>query len=76
MLRPAKILLVTLSVSALLISTQSWATNGYLSHGTSVAENGMTGAGVAYSQDSQATANNSAGMVRLGERYDIGAALH
>ena len=63
MLRPAKLLLVTLSVSALLISTQLWATNSYFSHGTSVAENGMAGAGVAYSQDLLAAANNPAGMV-------------
>ena len=63
MLRPAKLLLVTLSVSALLISTQSWATSGYFSHGTSVAENGMAGAGVAYLQDLLAAANNPAGMV-------------
>ncbi len=75
MLRPAKLLLTTLSVSALLLSTQSWATNGYFSHGTSVAEKGMAGAGVAYSQDTLAAASNPAGMVWQGERYDIGAAL-
>jgi long-chain fatty acid transport protein len=52
-----------------------WATNGYFSHGTSIAEKGMAGAGVAYSQDTLAAANNPAGMVWQGARYDIGAAL-
>jgi len=75
MTKPAKLLLTTLSVSALLLSTQSWATNGYFSHGTSTAERGMAGAGVAYSQDALAAANNPAGMVWQGDRYDVGAAL-
>ncbi|MDH3629586.1 MAG: outer membrane protein transport protein [Gammaproteobacteria bacterium] len=52
-----------------------WATNGYFSHGTSIAEKGMAGAGVAYSQDTLAAANNPAGMVWQGARYDIGAAV-
>jgi len=75
MTKPAKILLTTLSVSAILLSTQSWATNGYFSHGTSTAEQGLAGAGVAYSQDTLAAANNPAGMVWQGERYDVGATL-
>ena len=52
----------------------TWATNGYFSHGTSVAEKGLAGAGVAFSQDTLAAANNPAGMVWQGARYDIGAA--
>jgi len=35
----------------------------------------MAGAGVAYSQDALAAANNPAGMVWQGDRYDIGAAF-
>jgi long-chain fatty acid transport protein len=53
----------------------AWATNGYFSHGTSVAEKGMAGAGVAYSQDALSAANNPAGMVWQGNRLDVGAAL-
>ena len=75
MTRPAKLLLAILSASALLLSTQSWATNGYFSHGTSIAEKGMAGAGVAYSQDALSAANNPAGMVWQDNRYDIGAAM-
>jgi len=53
----------------------AWATNGYFSHGTSVAEKGLAGAGVAYSQDTLAASNNPAGMVWQGAGYDVGAAL-
>jgi len=51
------------------------ATNGYFSHGTSVAEKGLAGAGVAYSQDTLSAANNPAGMVWQGASWDIGAAV-
>lgn len=52
----------------------AFATNGYFTHGTSTAEKGLAGAGVAYSQDTLAAANNPAGMVLQGARYDIGGA--
>ena len=60
---------------ALTFPVSVWATNGYFSHGTSIAEKGLAGAGVAYSQDTLAAANNPAGMVWQGARYDIGGAL-
>ena len=60
---------------ALTFPASVWATNGYFSHGTSVAEKGMAGAGVAYSQDTLSAANNPAGMVWQGEGLDVGAAL-
>ena len=66
--RLAALLLLGLPASA-------WATNGYFSHGTSIAEKGLAGAGVAYSQDTLSASNNPAGMVWQGARYDIGAAL-
>jgi long-chain fatty acid transport protein len=66
--------LLTCALVALTIPATSWATNGYFSHGTSVAEKGLAGAGVAFSQDTLAAANNPAGMVWQGARYDIGAA--
>ena len=56
------------------LPTTTWATNGYFSHGTSIAEKGLAGAGVAFSQDTLSAANNPAGMVWQGARYDIGAA--
>jgi long-chain fatty acid transport protein len=60
---------------ALTFPASVWATNGYFSHGTSTAEKGLAGAGVAYSQDTLAAANNPAGMVWQGARYDVGAAV-
>ncbi len=66
---------LTCALVALTFPATSWATNGYFSHGTSIAEKGMAGAGVAFSQDTLAAANNPAGMVWQGARYDIGAAV-
>jgi len=76
MIDTKKLMLVILPVTAtLLFSTQSHATNGYFAHGISVAEKGLAGAGVAYSQDTLSAANNPAGMVWQGGAWDIGAAL-
>jgi long-chain fatty acid transport protein len=66
--------ILTCALVALTFPATSWATNGYFSHGTSVAEKGLAGAGVAFSQDTLAAANNPAGMVWQGARYDIGLA--
>lgn len=74
MILRTRVLQFQLILLALLPAT-GWATNGYYSHGTSVAEKGMAGAGVAYSQDALSAATNPAGMVWQGERLDIGAAL-
>lgn len=51
------------------------ATNGYFAHGYGTTSKGLAGAGVALSQDSLAAATNPAGMVTLGDRIDLGAAL-
>ncbi len=61
-------------ICSLFAPAMAWATNGYFTHGTSTAEKGLAGAGVAYSQDTLAAANNPAGMVLQGARYDIGGA--
>jgi len=66
--------ILTCALVALTFPATGWATNGYFSHGTSVAEKGLAGAGVAFSQDTLAAANNPAGMVWQGARYDIGVA--
>jgi long-chain fatty acid transport protein len=58
-----------------MIPVTASATNGYFTHGVSTAEKGLAGAGVAYSQDTLAAANNPAGMVWQGASYDIGAAV-
>jgi len=63
------------ALAGLLLPLSALATNGYFTHGISAAEKGLAGAGAAYSQDTLAAANNPAGMVWQGARYDIGAAL-
>ena len=76
MIKLKKFLLLILPVAIIfLLPNLSHATNGYFSHGTSVAEKGLAGAGVAYSQDTLAAATNPAGMVWQGGGYDIGVAL-
>ncbi|MDJ0779541.1 MAG: outer membrane protein transport protein [Gammaproteobacteria bacterium] len=64
------------SIATLILSlgmtTGAWATNGYFAHGISTAEKGLAGAGVAYSQDTLAAANNPAGMLSQGDRLDVG----
>ena len=67
--------LITIAVSGLLMSSASYATNGYFGHGYSTKEKALAGAGVALSQDSLAIANNPAGIAGMGERMDIGAAI-
>ena len=67
--------LIALSVSGALIAPSAYATNGYFAHGYSTAEKGLAGAGVAHSQDALASATNPAGLVKVGERLDVGGAI-
>lgn len=64
--------LVAFAIAAALAAPSAYATDGYLSHGYSMKESGMGGAGVAYPQDSLAAATNPAGMVLIGNRVDVG----
>ncbi len=64
--------LLAAALAAATFPASVWATNGYFAHGISVAEKGLGGAGAAYSQDTLAAANNPAGMVWQGARYDLG----
>lgn len=51
------------------------ATDGYFTLGTGPIQDGLAGAGVALPQDSSIAAANPAGLVRVGNGWDIGAAL-
>lgn len=53
----------------------SMATNGYFAHGYGTKSKGLAGGGIALPQDSMASATNPAGMVWVGDRMDLGAAL-
>ena len=57
------------------IPGSSMATNGYFSHGYGTKSKGLAGGGVALPQDAMAAATNPAGMVWVGDRMDLGAAL-
>jgi len=54
------------------IAVPAFATDGYFSIGCGTKQLGQGGAGVAFPQDSLAAAANPAGMVFVGERFDLG----
>jgi len=56
-------------------ATDAQATNGYFAHGYSIKNKAMAGAGVALPLDSITAATNPAGMVYVGNRYDLGLSL-
>jgi len=66
---------LAIALSAATFPATVSATNGYFTHGVSTAEKGIAGAGVAYSQDTLAAANNPAGMVWQGASFDVGATI-
>jgi long-chain fatty acid transport protein len=58
----------------LLMPSVVFATNGYFSHGFGTKSKGLAGAAVALPQDAMMAATNPAGMVLLGNRWDVGLA--
>lgn len=66
---------LALAIAAAIAAPSAFATTGYFSHGYSMKEKGLAGTGVALPQDALAAANNPAGMVMVGNRIDVGAAL-
>ena len=68
--------LVTCAVTAALtIPMTAMATNGYFGHGYGTKNKALAGGGSALPQDAMAAATNPAGMVTVGDRMDLGAAL-
>lgn len=63
------------AAALLVLPALSQATNGYFAHGYGTKDDALAGAGVALPQDSLAAATNPAGMVLVGNRMDLGAAL-
>ncbi|MGB5776147.1 MAG: outer membrane protein transport protein [Sedimenticolaceae bacterium] len=64
-----------LAVALLGTMTVAQATNGYSPTGFGTANKGLGGAGVALPQDALAGATNPAGMLYVGNRLDLGAAI-
>ncbi len=75
MIKPARRPLLAFAIASMLGAPCAHATNGYFAHGYSTKEKGLAGAGTAFSQDAMAAATNPAGMVFVGDRLDLGAAL-
>jgi len=59
-------------VLSLTVTNLLWATDGYFSNSYGVKQMGQGGAGVAFPADSLAAATNPAGMVIIGNRFDLG----
>jgi long-chain fatty acid transport protein len=64
-----------LAIALLGALTVAQATNGYSPTGFGTANKGLGGAGVAMPQDALAGATNPAGMLYVGNRFDLGAAI-
>ena len=58
-----------------LAATPAAATNGYFSHGYSVAQRALGGAGSAYATDALAASSNPANLVFVPERFDLNLGL-
>jgi long-chain fatty acid transport protein len=68
--------LIACAVAAGLAAPMSaFATNGYFSHGYSAKSKALAGGGSALPQDAMAAADNPAGMVKVGERMDLGLSI-
>ena len=61
-----------LAVFVVTVAVPALATDGYFSIGCGLKQQGQGGAGVAFPQDSLAAAANPAGMVFVGDRFDLG----
>ncbi len=59
-------------IVALLAAPLAHATNGYFKIGYGSKNRGMAGAGIAYGQDSLASAINPAALAGMGDRIDAG----
>jgi len=59
----------------LLTPSMVFATNGYFAHGWGMKAKAMGGAGIANAEDALVAANNPAGMVHIGNRFDFGLDL-
>ena len=62
-------------VVCLIVASPVIATNGYFAHGYGTKNKALVGGGVALPQDAMIAATNPAGMVFVGDRIDLGAAL-
>ena len=67
--------LAAVAVSAVLVAPAAHATNGYFKIGYGTKNRGMAGAGIAFAQDSLASATNPSGIALVGNRMEGGVEL-
>jgi long-chain fatty acid transport protein len=68
--------LIACAVAAGLAAPMSaFATNGYFAHGYSAKSKALAGGGSALPQDAMIAADNPAGMVKVGERMELGLSI-
>lgn len=67
--------LVAYMVALLLLTSQVFATSGYIPHGIGTASKGMAGAGTALPRDAISALANPAAMQRIGQRLDVELSL-
>ena len=67
--------LIALSLTGVMVAPAAYATNGYFAHGYGTKNKALAGGGVALPQDAMIAATNPAGMVFVGNRLDVGAAI-
>ena len=68
--------LIACAVAAGLAAPMSaFATNGYFAHGYGTKSKALAGGGSALPQDAMIAADNPAGMVKVGERMDLGLTI-
>jgi long-chain fatty acid transport protein len=63
---------LSLALAVISIAVPAFATDGYFSTGCGLKQQGQGGAGVAFPQDSLAAGANPAGMIFVGDRFDLG----
>jgi long-chain fatty acid transport protein len=68
-------MLKNVAILVLMLSVACFATNGYFSHGYGTQNKSMAGVGVALPLNTLSAATNPAGMVFVGQRYDVSLAL-
>ena len=66
---------LSVALVLLIVASPVLATNGYFANGYGTKNKGLVGAGIALPQDAMIAATNPAGMVFVGERMDVGAAI-
>lgn len=70
-----KALLIVLGAASLVVAPNTFATNGYFTHGSGTKNKGMAGAGIALPEEAMAISNNPASALLVGDSFQAGAAL-